>query len=80
LRSKKGIQQAHRLMTIFSERLRELRTEKDLSAVQVATHLGITRRAYSYYEQSLRQPDFEMLVKLAKFFNVTADYLLGLEN
>jgi len=64
----------------FGKKLKELRDEKGLSAAQVATHLCITRRGYSNYEQGLRQPNFNILIKLAKFFDVTTDYLLGLEN
>ncbi|MCL2061521.1 MAG: helix-turn-helix domain-containing protein [Firmicutes bacterium] len=62
----------------LAERLKELRQEKNLSVLQVATHLCISRRSYSYYEQGQRQPDLEMLIKIAAFFDVSTDYLLGL--
>jgi len=39
--------------------------------------LGITRPAYTAYEMGKRQPDYETLIKLADYFNVTVDYLLG---
>ncbi len=44
----------------------------------IATHLGITRQAYNHYETGRRSPDPEALKKLAKFYDVTVDYLLGI--
>jgi len=62
----------------FNDKLKELRSEKGFTAAQVAVHLEITRACYSMYEQGRRQPDFNTLIKIAKFFDVTTDYLLGL--
>ena len=64
----------------IGEKLKELRNEKELTVSQAATQLSITRRAYSYYEKNQRQPDYDMLVKIAQFYGVSTDYLFGLEN
>lgn len=61
-------------------KLKELRKEKGVSQGTVAIALRITTSAYSNYEQGLRIPTIPILIKLCKFFNVTSDYLLGLED
>lgn len=64
----------------MKEKLRLLRKEKGVSQKIVASVIGVTLSAYSNYEQGLREPSNEILVKLCKYFNVTSDYLLGLED
>ena len=64
----------------FNERLRELRTKKDMSQSQLATALGISKSSISMYELGERQPDFETLEIIADFFNVDMNYLLGDES
>lgn len=61
------------------EKLVELRKEKKYSQSDIARMLGISRQAYSNYELGNREPDYNTLVKLAEFFNVSVDYLLGRE-
>lgn len=61
---------------IFSSRLTELRGVK--SRQSVANDLEITRQSLEYYEKGLRLPDVQILAKIAKYYNVSADYLLGL--
>ncbi len=56
--------------------LKELRAAKKMSQQDVANYLGITRQAYSNYENGNRDPDNETLLKLAEFFDVTVDTLL----
>lgn len=63
---------------LFNEKLKEIRIEKNFTQKQVAKHLGISPTCYAGYEQGYRQPDIEMLTKICKFFEVSADYLLGL--
>lgn len=58
------------------KRLKELRLQKGLTQQQVATAIGKTYQAYSYYENGKRDPDTETLKLLADFFEVTVDYLL----
>ena len=58
------------------ELLKELRAAKKVSQQIVANYLGITRQAYSNYENGNRDPDNETLLKLAEYFDVSTDYLL----
>ena len=67
-------------MIKFKEKLKELRTEKNLSQIQFAKIINVSQRSISSWETGFREPDFETLEKLAKFFDVSTDYLLGLED
>ena len=58
-------------------RLKELRKNKGISQEDAANALGISVRAYQNYEYEQREPNIEMIVKLANFYGVTTDYLLG---
>lgn len=58
------------------EYLRKIRIEKGVSQQTVADYLGITRQAYSNYENGNRTPDTENLLKLAEFFGVSVDNIL----
>ena len=62
---------------ILGTRLKELRLKNDKLQKDVANYLNISDVAYGYYEKGERQPNPDMLLKLAKYFNVTTDYLLG---
>lgn len=64
-------------MLKFQERLKELRNEKDVTQKTVANALGISKTCYAGYEQGYREPDLKTLLKLADYFEVTTDYLLG---
>lgn len=59
------------------ERLKELRQKAKLTQKEVGEMLGVKQRAYSYYEAGTRDMSPETLIKLADFYNVTIDYLLG---
>lgn len=61
--------------SIFSEKLRELRGDKTLQ--EVADALGITRVSLGYYEKGERKPDIEVVYKIADYYKVSVDYLLG---
>jgi len=61
----------------YGERLKKLRERKKLSQQQLADRLKINRSTYARYELGQTQPDFETLEKLADFFEVSTDYLLG---
>lgn len=65
-------------MILFEERLKELRVERKLSQADLAKELNVSQRSISSWETGFRQPDFETLERIVKFFDVTADYLLGL--
>lgn len=62
---------------MFNIRLKELREEKKLTQQEVADYLSMSRSTYAQYEIGRREPDFGTLSKLADFFGVTGDYLLG---
>ena len=64
-------------MAVFANILKTLRTDKHLSQQELATRLGISKSAVSMYEQGRREPDFDILNKIADIFQVDADYLLG---
>jgi len=66
-------------MSIFAERLRELRTEKNLSCENLAKKIGVTKTSIIRWENSQADIKGEYLIALSKFFGVTVDYLLGLE-
>lgn len=59
-------------------RLHELRTDRDIRQQTVADYLGVSRATYANYESGKREPSLNTLKKLASFFKVSADYLLGL--
>lgn len=61
----------------FGDRLRKLRKQQDLTQEQVAKNLNIVRSTYAYYETGKTSPDFNTVVRLARLFNVTTDYLLN---
>ncbi|MHA6167908.1 helix-turn-helix domain-containing protein [Bacillus mojavensis] len=65
---------------MLSDRLVELRKSKKLTQQGLAEKLKITRSSLSQYEIGNRQPDYETLKKIADFFEVTTDYLLGYSN
>lgn len=64
-------------MATFSDRFRDLRKEKGLSQRELAAVLHMSNSAVAMYETGKRQPDLEALEKIADFFNVDMDYLLG---
>lgn len=58
-------------------RIKDLREDRDLRQLDVANAIGIDQRSLSNYETGKTKPDSETVVKLARFFGVTCDYLLG---
>ncbi len=61
----------------LSVRLRELRLDKRLRQDQVARLVGVSKGAISAYETDIRQPSYEVLIRLANLYRVSTDYLLG---
>lgn len=64
-------------MISFSERLKKLRQNRQLTGREVATVLGVALSTYTSYENRNSQPPFEVLIKIAILFGVSLDYLVG---
>lgn len=67
-------------MKIFAERLKELRTAENLSQKELAKKVNLSPSAIKQWENEKRNPNAEAVVAIAKFFDVSADYLLGLKD
>lgn len=61
-------------------RIRDLREDRDLRQIDVAKATGIDQKTLSNYETGKTNPDSVAIIKLSKFFSVSADYLLGTDN
>lgn len=61
----------------LSVRLRQLRLDKRLRQDQVARLVGVSKGAISAYETDIRQPSYDVLIRLANLYRVSTDYLLG---
>jgi len=65
---------------MFGEKLKELRVEKEYSQSKLAQKLNVSKQNISDWENGKSETSFEMLVRIAKLFDVTTDFLLGLED
>ena len=63
----------------FQTRLKELRLENNLSQQKLAEKIGVTQKAIDFWEKGINEPKVSYVIKLAIFFGVSADYLLGIE-
>lgn len=63
----------------LGEKLKALRTAKKMSQKELAERIGIAKSVISFYESGDRFPSYDVLVKIARIFNVTTDYLLDVE-
>ena len=59
-------------------RLKDLREDADIKQKEIADYLHIKQNTYSQYENGIRQLPTDVLVKLARYYNVSTDYILGL--
>lgn len=66
-------------MNIFCERLKELRQERGVGQIELSKALGVSKGIISLWENGLREPKMSNLICMAKFFNVTLDYLVGID-
>ena len=64
-------------MSIVSERLRQLRNERNVSQVALAKEVGVSSRVYQDYEYGKREAQMTTLIRMADFFGVSLDYLTG---
>ena len=62
---------------MFSQKLKLLRKRDELSQIRFAIDIGFSQAAVSAWENGTREPGIEALVQIAKFFNVTVDYLVS---
>lgn len=62
----------------YYPRLRDLREDMDLTQDQLVEILKMHKTTYTNYEQGKREPPFELIIRLAKFYNVSIDYIAGL--
>lgn len=65
-------------MPNFNDRLKELRIDSNLNQSELAKEMSLTQSVISKYEKGLISPDVDILKKLAKYFDVSVDYLLGI--
>lgn len=68
------------LMVDFGNVLKTQRLSKNMTQAQLAQKLGITKSVISAYETGLRLPSYDILIHIARIFNVSTDFLLGVEN
>ena len=65
---------------IAGKRIKELREQKEISQTQLAKEIGFGHAIIGFWESGDRKPAHDALIALAKFFDVTTDYILGLED
>ena len=64
-------------MINFGNKLKLLRLQDNMTQEQLAQKLNLTKSVISAYETGLRLPSYDVLIRIAKIFNVSTDYLLG---
>ena len=64
----------------YYQRLRDLREDKDLNQTQIAIVIVTSQSYYAQYENGTRQIPFDRIIELAKFYNISIDYIAGLTN
>lgn len=64
---------------IIGKRIKELRQLKNISLMTLSKAIGVDKHAIIFWEQEINEPKATYIVRLAKYFNVSTDYLLGLE-
>ncbi|MCM1545849.1 MAG: helix-turn-helix domain-containing protein [Clostridiales bacterium] len=66
------------MISTFSENLKRIRTENGVGQTELAKGINVSKGIISLWENNLREPKLSNLIALAKFFNVSLDYLAGL--
>ena len=64
----------------FNERLKALREDNDITQTELEKAVYVTQRNISFYETGANEPDIKTIIALARFFNVTTDYILGISD
>lgn len=62
---------------MVSLRLKELRTENNLSQKALADKIGVSQKAIDYWERGVNEPKAGYIIKICDYFNITADFFLG---
>lgn len=65
---------------MINENIKRLRMANNITQVELATDLGVSKQCVSNWENDYIQPSIEMLIKLAEYFKVSTDFLLGLND
>lgn len=65
---------------MLNDRIKQLRTERNITQVEPAKSLSVSKQSVSNRENDNIQPSIDMLIKIAEYFSVSTDYLLGLDN
>ena len=68
------------LVMSFSDRIIQLKNERRLLQKDIASSVGLSLRAYQYYEKGQKEPTLSVLLRLADYFDVSLDYLVGLSD
>lgn len=66
--------------TIYARRIRDLREDSDKTQQQIADYLGTSQTMYARYERGANELPVRHLISLCKYYNVSADFILGLSN
>ncbi len=64
----------------FAERLFELRQEKHLSQEALAKAIGVSQKSIDFWEKGINEPKLSYIVKLASFFGISCDFLMGVKD
>lgn len=67
-------------MVKIGERLKELRQEKNLTQTELAKNIGLSQAGIAKWETGDREPSADCIILLAQYFDVTTDFLLGVED
>lgn len=67
-------------MVSLTKRLRDLREDHDLSQADIATQLKVAKQRYGEWERGEHRPSIDVIIALANFYNVSADYILGISD
>lgn len=68
------------LKNVFPQRLKSLRKEKGLKQSELAVHFNVSKSAVSGWEIGRNQPNYDMLIQMSIYFEVSVDYLIGRRN
>ncbi len=67
-------------MKIYHERIKGLREDRDYKQAEIAKILNVRQNTYSQYENGVNNIPVDVIIELAKFYDVSSDYILGLSN